>query len=381
MAKPDSSELAVESRLLRKRATWCGIVFSLAVLLTVLNVLPPVDVRYDVRSEILVSPVRLQRLLDAEQAAQYADSGSVELTDVTVLDASTEVKTDNSTGSNLVLVEVRTSWSGPYTEEAHKKWLDDISVSDVVDHETEEFAGTSRMARWQLETARHYLTREEFVSDASKRNPTTTNRNTFTLASSVATDGVPAIVASRSTTVESESVAALKAQIASAKTRVVDSDAAWSQHVETTSGVLEFAHRSELSATSSTIPMWMAASVIILGLAAGGTAGWFQYKLQSGGAHDPTLVASKLALSGLPVVGEVRMKEQAADETDWLEFATRKASSYSRRVARQLTRVSEWALWIWVYMIAARLVLDSMWRDVLFESPLAALGRVITGMP
>jgi hypothetical protein len=56
-------------------------------------------------------------------------------------------------------------------------------------------------------------------------------------------------------------------------------------------------------------------------------------------------------------------------------------SSVRRRLTQQLLALSELVVMFWCLAIAIRVVLDPLWRAMLWESPLAALGRLFFGLP
>lgn len=375
-----------------KRAAWCGVVFALVVLITTLNLMPPVGIRYQVRSEILLSESRFTALQEtAERDLQDRVDGAqkyVCLTRVSLLDESESSSSSAfQTGERVLLVEVRTEWAGAFSEQHYQSWLAEATRAEVQLPEAESIAKEGRLARWELAATKHYLERESFVGKPQQN--VESSRTSFTLASTGA-NRTPAQLASQTTLASHADDGAfgleltepldLSEQVRAAELRVEKVDQAWQELSAKQAGVLELAHRPELRAKSSTIPMWMAASVLILGLATGAAAGWFQHRLESGGAHDPDRVAAELALDGLPIAGEVPVAGYSQAE-NWIDRAGHSVVSTGRMIARHLTRLSEWALWCWVYMIALRLVADPMWRGVLFESPLAALGRVLTGLP
>ena len=69
LARSAQADLAVESHLLMRRATWGGIVFALGILLTALNLVPPVDIHYRIISQAVVSNARLVQLQAAQLTA------------------------------------------------------------------------------------------------------------------------------------------------------------------------------------------------------------------------------------------------------------------------------------------------------------------------
>jgi hypothetical protein len=173
----------------------------------------------------------------------------------------------------------------------------------------------------------------------------------------------------------------LDAQVALARQRVSETELAWQRQIQQASGDVRLSGAIQLVATPNTIPAWLAASVLIVGLAAGASAGWFQYRLQSGGVYDPESVARQLEHIGILPAGKLTLADVRGGNEDWMERASAKANTTGRRVARNLSLISEVTVGVWFGLIVIRLVADPQWRTVLLESPLAALGRLLAGMP
>jgi hypothetical protein len=137
----------------------------------------------------------------------------------------------------------------------------------------------------------------------------------------------------------------------------------------------------EIRPYCGSIPVWVAFSLLVVGLAFGGSLGWLQLRLHSGGVYDPAEVSQQLSGRGLPIAGVVRISSDQLDASDWVELAGQQASDASRRGGRNLILLGECLIGFWYLLIAYRLVFDSLWRDALWASPLAALGRLLAGMP
>ena len=379
MADFQRSDLDVESRLLLRKAPWCGIVFALGVVITSLNFLPPVGVSYRLESRAMVSPVRLEQLkqLASEHEKMPLSEGlPARLLGVRVLDDGSTDLVNNASNEKLILVAIDSHWLNKCNEEQHSLWLERLSKADVANTNETETARLARQARWALAATEHYVAQNQYLNETK---PSST-RTTFELASTQkSSPGVSATLAAQRSPLGPTSE--LEEQLAAAQSKLSETELAWQQEIEQSSGTIRVAGAPEASAVAGTIPLWMAVSVLVLGLASGTAAGWIQHRLQSGGAYDPTFVSRQLALQGVPVAGEVELPGEMIDGTDWIELAGRKASDASRRTARQLTQISEWAVAFWCIMIVARIVLDPLWRNVLLDSPLAAFGRLLAGMP
>jgi hypothetical protein len=388
LAESNRSDLTVESSVLVRRATWCGVVFALAIVLTCLNFMPPIDVRYHVRSQVVVSEARLAQLRDQavsdRQAVQQGELKRVQLLSVKVLDLAEPSETDTWTKptEKVVLVEVGSLWQGRCTAERHFTWLKNVSKLDPAKLTNFPAASAARFARWELEVARHYQSQYQFLcdkqlpasADATGEQEGIPGRQTFQLASfsqpvdtpPTATN-VPAV----------DNTASLAAQVADAQARLKQAESSWLSAIESSSGPLQIASLPDIAPRSTSIPLWMAASVLILGLATGTTAGWLQYRQHSGGACQPCRVAEQLALDSIPIAGTLRLPAIGLATSSPLAMPQR----LIHRTARRLNRFSEWAVTFWVVIATGRFFLDSLWRDVLVESPLAALGRLMAGMP
>ena len=81
---------AVESNVLLRRASWCGVVTALAVVLSCLNFMPPIEVCYQVRSSAVISEARLGQLRDLviadREAVKLGKHQRIQLLSVKVLD-------------------------------------------------------------------------------------------------------------------------------------------------------------------------------------------------------------------------------------------------------------------------------------------------------
>ncbi|MEZ6135310.1 MAG: hypothetical protein R3C53_10410 [Pirellulaceae bacterium] len=381
-----------QPHLMMRRATWCGIVFALAVLLTALNLVPPVDVRYTLTSQIVVSEARLTAVeaVCAKHSRQLLEDQTAGLIRrIRVLDRGVGDVLDKHDAAHreLALVEIDSLWLTRCDEQTYAAWLDNLTRSAEEQAGTTEHAANARFARWELETARHYAARHQFLA-ARPIGSSNSDGRTFQLAAAPESDRISATLASRQTSsasglelAPSADLEQLERQVEAAQRKVAETELACQRQIEQSSGPLRITGGPVATPSSTTIPFWLAASVLVLGLAAGSTAGWLQHRLQSGGVYDPEEVARQLQSQGLPLSGTVELSSESLEATDWMAHALRKSSETSRLTARQLTRISEWVLGFWCILIFVRLLSDPMWRGVFIESPLAALGRLLAGMP
>ena len=448
----------MESNVLMRRAAWCGVVFALAMILTFLNFMPPMSVKYHVRSKLVVSESRLEKLRGlvlADRSAVKQDANKdILLLSVKVLDLAEQEHSADSepTNEKVVLIEVGTLWSSRCTAERHYQWLNNISKIAPDKLAQASAAQAVRFARWELEAAEHYqsqfaflaakevLPPEPLASDTGEPSSSSTAEaarpRTFQLASyaeptsagssatgssatgssatgssaeltshtfsnsmlpgAILPDSAPATAAateqpdSAITTTqaqlaagaESQAAAArsfklqLQAQVEQAKRRVEQTEVAWMQEIDRSSGTLQIASVPLIAPRPTSIPFWMAASILVLGLATGSTASWCQLRGHSRGTFHVGQVAEQLALHSVPTAARLVLPR--------LEFQSAVAMAGPVTVARighGLTRLGEWGLTFWVILATSRFFLDTIWRDVLVNSPLAAFGRLLTGMP
>ncbi len=390
---------AVESNVLLRRASWCGVVTALAVVLSCLNFMPPIEVCYQVRSSAVISEARLGQLRDLviadREAVKLGKHQRIQLLSVKVLDLANQEESlaHEPSDEKVVLVEIGSLWSNRCTAERHYTWLKNISRVDAAKVRNGQAAISARMARWELEAAQHYLTQHKFLSDKEplpepeipSNIASNDRRQTFQLASF----GQPtkATQSATDTTAQAdgnESILSgnadfglqLTEQVDIAKEQLKLAELDLKEQIEKSSGILQIANIPVISPRSTSIPYWMAASILILGLATGSSASWYEIKRESGDASQPTYVASQLALDSVPLAGTLLLPIG----NDALAAAELKPDSKVRK-AGPLNRLSEWAITFWVVIAIGRFFLDSVWRDVLVDSPLAALGRLVTGMP
>lgn len=388
MSRANRPERAYDSRILRHRATWCGIVFGVASLLTFLNLLPPAGVSYHVRSEVVISSSRLAQLNDLLSTSldrEKQSAGTVQLVAVKVLDQSSHLlEGPISDQLDIALVEMNSRWSNRCTGNRHIDWLKTLTRADESELSESELGREKRFALWEMAAAQHYADRHNFL--------------TYHGASSVATDvltngldqhsSVPATLASFDRTARSDVEAGsdpigieLQRLVDAKKQAVEKSESAWQDRVEQASGLIEVASQPEIAVQPALIPVWMVFSILVLGLSAGAIAGWVQFRLQSGGVYQPADVANQLALQGLPVAGRVCVPTIHIYDGDWMNQTSEHATVVGRGVARHLLQIGEGVVAFWFILLMIRFLLDPMWRSVLADSPLHALARILVGLP
>ena len=405
MAETNPEALSADSSTLIKQSVWCGAVCALAVVLTSLNMYPPVNVQYKVNARVVVSQPRLEQLKAVlERDRQVIASGQlryVQLYKVNLLD---EVKNDG-----LLLVELESLWTGRASPTHIEAWLSTVTKTEPRKLVDSAEARAERYARWQAETAKHYLRRHQYICSAQQHStvPTqlassTTNADSSTdtgsASNNVGNGKIPAKFATMSggSADANDKVAAMTTSgqlefddpvviekkltdsVKQAEAVAVKSQLQFSKALERHAGAIELVGTPRVRSKTSHIPTWMSASVVILAMATGAIASLLQYRVQSGGAYDPEFVAKQLAMEGLPVVAELKLAPIGPEPISRTSGFT---SALKNTLGRHLGNVGEGLLMIWCVAITCRILFDPLWRNVAIESPLAAFGRLVTGMP
>jgi hypothetical protein len=159
---PNSVQLAKDHALLAK-SLWCGIVFSLALLITVINVLPPVGVGYRISTQVLASPQRLallnQHLAEHRAGITSDDDQETVLLSVAVLDDDSRAKSGRlkSDKEPLMLLEVVSHWRSRTDSGRVHRWLSDLTKTDERTLRHFDAARAQRFARWEVQAHEHYL--------------------------------------------------------------------------------------------------------------------------------------------------------------------------------------------------------------------------------
>ena len=398
MADSNPDALNADSSSLIKQSVWCGVVCALAVVLTSLNIYPPVDVQYNVSTRVIVSEARLEQLKTVlERDRKSIVAGRLRYVQLYKLNLLDEVKNDG-----LLLVELESLWTGRASPTHIETWLSKVTETDPRKLVNTEEARDERFTRWQAETAKHYLRHHHYLCDNDA--PTSSTQTTAQLASNssstpsstTSSTGVRASFATMSTSAD-QTVAAItvsgqlqfdnpvvieKKLVESVKQTAavaVKSQQAFSLALEKHAGAIEIVGTPRVRSKTSNIPTWMSASVIILAMATGAIASLLQYRVQSGGAFDPEFVARQLTIDGLPVVATLQLSplghESSSRSTNGIVSALKNVTG------RHLGKVGEGLLMIWCVAITCRILFDPLWRGVAMDSPLAAFGRLVTGLP
>ncbi|HBE68407.1 MAG TPA: hypothetical protein DDW52_09690 [Planctomycetaceae bacterium] len=401
---------SVESRRLRKNAWWCAVISGLLAIMSALNCFPPVDVKYKATSTVLLSKSRLAELKDLASADAGAweagEQQPILLMGFSVLDDASgatdaeqlsKLTETTSTVDDLLLVEVRTQWQANVSDDRLETYLGEQTLpeslsSGAVGRESiaaaQSLEHTRQVANWRLKAAKHYLTRHRYLQASEhSQKQTASSRNTpsFSLAShrttaTAASVSVGGDAASEGTAVN-DIEATLESRLLASQTQASQLEERWEQQRAVEAGALKLAQASEVTPASNAIPLWIATSIIVIGLSCGLCAGWFEHRIQAGNIFDARRVARQLAAAGVPTLGTVTLNNPLGTEASIAERAVAGIGWSVTFLATNGRRIAEWGLWFWVCIITLRLVLDPMWRTVLLDSPLAALGRTLVGLP
>lgn len=381
--------LNADSSTLIKQAVWCGAVCALAVVLTTLNMYPPVNVQYKVFTRAVISPARLEQLKYVlERDRKIIASGRLRYAQLFKLKMLDEAKNDG-----LLLVELESLWTGRATPAHIEAWLATVTKTEPRKLADCAEARDERFARWQAETAKHYLKHHQYLCSADKVDSTKAQLASTTNPQS---GGVPAKFAQLATgDVKTQQAMPVSGQldfdnpvvvekklvetVKQAEANVKKSESQFVTALEKHSGAIEVVGVPQIRSKTSNIPTWMSASVLILAISTGSIASLLQYRIQSGGAYDPKFVGNQLAIDGLPILAEVKLAPLGHETSERTSSGLMHA--VKNTTGRHLAVLGENLMLIWCFAITCRILFDPLWRSVAMDSPLAAFGRLVTGMP
>ncbi len=298
------------------------------------------------------------------------------LKSVKILDQNVQTAQGGSIEPALVLVRLESLWQAKYEEAEHAEWLESISKSELDVTDSSMVARKHRLARWELLAAQHYAARDGFLStkptEASGDNPRIFQLARHTTSSPGASP--------TSTPSESNASQQLESNVANAIEAAKQAELAWKQQSEQASGLLEVVAVPTILPRPEKFPSRIFSSVFVVVVASAACAVWFQRLGYLGGAHDPLSVARQLEQWGIPTMATLALPH-GPGESQWLVGVRQTVNAALLAASRNITRVSEWVVGLWVVLILARMMVDPLWRSVLIESPLAAFARVVVGLP
>ncbi len=381
--------LNADSSTLIKQSVWCGAVCALAVVLTTLNMYPPVNVQYKVFTRAVISPARLEQLkfvLDRDR--KVIASGRLRYAQLFKLKTLDEAKHDG-----MLLVELESLWTGRATPEHIAAWLATVTKTEPRKLVNSAEAREERFARWEAETAKHYLKHHQYLCSSDKTDATMTQLVStpapqsggipakFAHLAAGSEKGQQAIPASGQLDFDNPVVVEKKLveTVKQAEVNVKKTETQFVNAIEKHSGAIEVVGVPQVRSKTSSIPTWMSASVLILAISTGSIASLLQYRIQSGGAYDPTFVANQLAIDGLPILAEFKLAPLGHETVQ--RSPNGLINHVKNTTGRHLAVLGENLMLIWCFAIACRMLFDPLWRSVAMDSPLAAFGRLISGMP
>ena len=390
MTDSNHDALNADSSTLIKQSVWCGVVFALAIVLTTLNMYPPVNVQYKVFTRAVISPARLEQLkfvLDKDR--KIIASGRLRYAQLFKLKMLDEAKNDG-----LLLVELESLWTGRATPSHIEAWLATVTKTEPRKLVGSAEAREERFARWQAETAKHYLQHHQYLCSADKVDAAKTQFASTTAQPQ--SGGIPAKfahLASGNEQGQQASVASgqldfdnpfvvekkLVETVKQTEATVKKTETQFASALEKHAGAIEVVGDPQIRSKTSNIPTWMSASVLILAIATGSIASLLQYRIQSGGAYDPKFVGNQLSIDGLPILAELKLAPLGHETIQ--RSPNGLFNLMKNTTGRHLAVLGENLLLIWCFAIACRVMFDPLWRSVAMESPLAAFGRLVTGMP
>lgn len=417
---PQSVQLAKDHALLG-RSAWCGLVCALAAVVTVVNFLPPAGVAYKVTTQIQVSPKRYETLKQ-ELKKSAPSSAEATLLDVKLLDDGSQRRVNPS--ETQLLLEVSSQWPRRTTAPRVHKWLS--SISTVNEHAVAhvEAAKVQRFARWEVQTREHYLKQYKSELLAKKiassdtalaESSPTKFPNNIKLASTpnkprvkFATLGEPsgnAVTndtpvdtpldtgadsannlleldgpsATEDTSPSDEFEKQLQSELDAAKKAEQDVSGEVAHQAVQASGKLTLIQAGRVSAIPERLPRNQVLSIFVLALAMGALGGWVNHRAQSGGTFRAVDVGHNLQLLGLPVLGNVHLP--TSDLAGIEGEVTRRFVDVRRWLMQQCLALAELVVLFWCLAILIRMILDPLWRGLVWENPLAGLARLFVGLP
>jgi len=381
-------------------SVWCGLVFSVALVLTAINMMPPTPVGYRVSSQVIASPQRLdvlKRYLLSHSVGDVATRpDEPRLLGIKVLGNHAETNSSQHRAHHepLMLVEVRSLWPSRTDSERVHHWLNKLSEPDQRVISQVDAANAERFARWEMQAAEHYLkhfrhTRRRYVEQDAQELADASVGGTGELVSTA--DGPPARFASLATTPAPEAAlrasaagsedieARLVQQLEQATAREQSATAAVQEQALKVSGILSLAGSARVRAQPGRTATMTVLSILVLAFAGGAIGGWTHHRAQSGGIFHAAEVARNMDVLGLPTLGVIHIAS-ASLQTATTEVH-RRVSSFRRWAMKKSLSLTEMVVLFWCMAIAIRLVLDPLWRTMLWDNPLAALGRLFIGLP
>jgi hypothetical protein len=287
----------------------------------------------------------------------------------------------------LMLLEVVSHWRSRTDSGRVHRWLSDLTKTDERTLRHFDAARAQRFARWEVQAHEHYLkhyrhTRSHEDADnggEATAGPLQLTSATDRVPTKFASLSNPEIVTSANATTQVDIEKQLLQELEQAALREKNAAADVENQASKVAGVLNLSGSPRVHAAPGRMPTSMIASLFVLALAGGAIGGWANHRAQSGGTFYARDVAMSMQLLGLPVLGRVHLPVAHVSALDGI--LKKKLTDYRRRLVQQSLALSEFVVLFWCLAIGIRMVLDPLWRAMLWENPLAALGRLFVGLP
>ncbi len=381
-----------------QQAVWCGIAFSVAGLIGLLNFLPPIDVHFRVRAQIIASPQRIAALREKLRTDLHAMHEGIyteaQLLSVTILEDGNLPELESQPRRQILkLVEVDSRWQVRAKTGQVREWLESITRVQTNVLNDYQAMRDERFAQWNARSTQHYLDHYRYTQTRdSIESLEPTVQATEPPPAGTAPQSAMRLISTIRSVQEDRAEPTVAPQPLDVERRLQDNVAVAQQDYESAvqsrkrlqeeiAGVMALSGSPRIRALPGSFPVWLAVGSLIFAMALGLTSAWVQFRLQSGGAYEPNYVAELLASDGLPCIDCVSVGADQDVGDDWMESTGRVAVKLTRRFSCVLTNVGEWTVLIWCLVISFRLVFDPLWRTIFMSSPLAGLGRLLIGLP
>jgi len=378
---------SAKDQSLLQQAIWCGTVFALAVVFVSLNLMPPVPVGYCVSTQVIASPQRLetlrQRMHDAAHSCKAEASDDPELIGLQLLDDHSRSLLGQKVHETLALVEVRSLWPTRTSSGKVNRWLSELTQTDERTISQFDTASQERFARWEVEAREHYLRHFRYLHGHVDGDPANsgigklvgTSDRLPTRFASLSASPLDKATGKSGTDIETELMHDLEA----AQTNVLRTSTELQDQASEAAGTLTLTGENRVRAQPGKVPSYLVFSVLVLAIASGAIGGWAHHRVQSGGLYAACEVAKSLDQLGIPIMGCLDARYGVPNARAY--SFQRRLLAFGGRIVKHGTTCSELLLLFWCLAIVMRLVLDPLWRAMLWESPLAAFGRLFVGLP
>ena len=183
-------------------------------------------------------------------------------------------------------------------------------------HSDTELARETRFARWQLEAAKHYANRYDYLAVTTEPAESAHNLQVFELKNgSSSSQVVPASGSSGGTESSVPSVSSssgekpqkslLLQSVAAAQTTLSVNESAWKEQEALIVASMKLTAPPQVHVQAGNISSFMVISLFVTLTAFCSIGYWIQSGLHTRGSYQPKEVANQLSLQGLPLVGVI----------------------------------------------------------------------------